>query len=110
MVRPLTFTAVMAFSLPLVTAQPGPASRFMDAKVCATCHREIAAKYARTGMGRSFYKPAASYKASGTIEDFYHAISDSHYRMTIRNGDYFQRRWQIGPDGKEINVEELKID
>ncbi len=30
--------------------------------------------------------------------------------MTIRNGQYFQRRWQLDAGGKEINVEELKID
>ena len=63
-------------------------------------------------MGRSFFIPASS----NTIEDYagtpeyYHALSDSHYAMTIRNGAYFQRRWQVGPGGKPINVEELRID
>src|ERR1017187_9351662 len=95
-----------------VFAQTGPVNRYVDPKVCASCHRDIALKYARTGMGRSFVKPAPS----NTIEnyskapDYYHALSDSHYRMSIRNGEYFQRRWQIGLDGKEINVEEVKVD
>lgn len=111
MARLLMFTAAMAFGLPALTGQTGPASRFVDSKVCATCHRDIAAKYARTGMGRSFFKPTAA----NTVEDYaktpyYHALSDSHYSMAIRDGQYFQRRWQIGLDGKEINVEELKID
>jgi hypothetical protein len=110
--RLLNCVVAISLSLPTLTAQTAPANRFMDSKVCATCHRDIAAKYARTGMGRSFYKPAAA----NTIEDYagnpqyYHALSDSHYSMTIRNGQYFQRRWQLGLDGKEINVEELKID
>ena len=63
-------------------------------------------------MGRSFYRPATAH----TIEDYsrqpqyYHALSDSHYAMTIRNGQYFQRRWQVDASGKEINVEEVRID
>ena len=63
-------------------------------------------------MGRSFFKPGSA----STIEDYaktpeyYHALSDSHYAMTIRSGQYFQRRWQLDAAGKEINVEELKID
>jgi len=115
MVRFPIFATLLAVSLWSLSAQTtGTASinGFTDSKACATCHRDIAAKYARTGMGRSFYKPAAA----NTVEDYaktpeyYHALSDSHYRMTIRNGEYFQRRWQIGLDGKEINVEEVKID
>jgi predicted CXXCH cytochrome family protein len=95
-----------------VSSEAPPVSAYIDSKICATCHREIAANYARTGMARSFFKPAST----NTIEDYaktpeyYHALSDSHYAMTIRNGQYFQRRWQVGLDGKEINVEELKID
>jgi tetratricopeptide (TPR) repeat protein len=83
------------------------------ANPCATCHRDIAESYAGTGMGRAFYKPAAV----NMVEDFakspnhyYHALSGTYYSMAVRNGEYFQRRWQLGVDGKEINVEELKID
>lgn len=63
-------------------------------------------------MGRSAFPPAPA----NTIEDytnhheFFHSASDTHYAMTARGKDYYQRRWQIGFDGKETNVEELKID
>ena len=30
--------------------------------------------------------------------------------MTEHGGEYFQRRWQLGFDGKPENVEELQID
>ncbi len=89
-----------------------PQSGYVDSKVCATCHRDIAADYARTGMAQSFFRP----EAANSIEDYantpeyYHALSDSHYSMTIRNGQYVQRRWQLDVSSKEINVEELKID
>jgi tetratricopeptide (TPR) repeat protein len=88
------------------------AAQTTDSKVCATCHRDIAANYARTGMARSFFIPGTA----NTIEDYertpeyYHALSNSHYKMTIRNGQYYQRRWQLDAGGKEINAEELKID
>jgi hypothetical protein len=63
-------------------------------------------------MGRSFFRPAAT----NTIEDYtrqnryYHALSDTHFTMIRRDGEYFQRRWQTGLAGKEINAEEMKID
>src|SRR6202050_4205559 len=89
-----------------------PESEYVDSKVAAPCHRDIAADYARTGMAQSFFRP----QAANTVEDYaktpeyYHALSDSHYSMTIRNGQYIQRRWQLDASGKEINAEELKID
>jgi tetratricopeptide (TPR) repeat protein len=63
-------------------------------------------------MGRSLFKPAPG----NTIEDytnnheFDHSASETRYSMIVRGADYYQRRWQIGFDGKETNVEELKID
>jgi tetratricopeptide (TPR) repeat protein len=110
------FAVLLLLGLPGLTAQTNrgaiPGNGYIDSKICATCHRDIAANYARTGMGRSFFIPGTA----NTIEDYaktpeyYHALSDSHYAMTIRNGQYFQRRWQLDAAGKEINAEEVKID
>ena len=36
------------------------ASDFVNPQVCARCHSEIAKSYARTGMGRSFFRPTAA--------------------------------------------------
>jgi predicted CXXCH cytochrome family protein len=63
-------------------------------------------------MGHSLYRPTPA----NTIEDyknqnsFEHSLSDTHYSMIARAGAYYQRRWQLGFQGKETNVEELKID
>ncbi len=87
-------------------------NEYVDARVCASCHRQVAEDYRQTGMGRSFFRPAPA----NTIEDyaksneFYHPLSDTHYSMIRRDGQYYQRRWQIGFAGKETNVEELKVD
>src|SRR5579863_9786422 len=93
----------------LAQTTPGatPGNGYVDSRVCARCHREIAANYAHTGMGRSFYMPDPLPPDTTSIQDypqggeFYHALCDSHCAMTIRNGQYFQRRWQLEARGKE---------
>jgi tetratricopeptide (TPR) repeat protein len=68
-------------------------------------------------MGRSFFRPSPSstletYATGGddTGQDIYHAASDTHYSMTLRDGRYYQRRWQIGFGGDKTNAEEMRID
>jgi tetratricopeptide (TPR) repeat protein len=74
---------------------------------CAACHPKEAANYRLTGMSRAMYRPSAANTSEG---EFFHALSDTHYSMIVRDGVYYQRRWQIGFGGKETNVEESKID
>ena len=71
----------------------------------ATCHRQIAEDYSRTGMGRSVCRPAPSNTLERYDEEYYHALSDTHFSMRVREGQYYQRRWQIGFGGQETNVE-----
>jgi tetratricopeptide (TPR) repeat protein len=72
---------------------------------CATCHSQIAASFAKTGMARSFYKPTA-------IEPvrFYHKRSETWYAIEERGGAYYQRRWRVGFDGKDTEVRDSRID
>ncbi|HWC96183.1 MAG TPA: tetratricopeptide repeat protein [Candidatus Sulfopaludibacter sp.] len=88
------------------------ADGYVDAAVCAQCHAEIAKTYRETGMGRSFFRmqPQTAVEDFASTKPFYHAPSDMYYRMVDRDGKYFQRRWQVGPDGKEINIEEKSVD
>ena len=96
----------------LATAQTTPGNHYVDARICAGCHTQIARDYRQTGMGRSLVRPTPA----NTLEDytgnheFYHSLSDTHYSMILRDGGYYQRRWQIGFDGRETNVEEARID
>jgi predicted CXXCH cytochrome family protein len=63
-------------------------------------------------MGRSFSTLASGH----VVEDYAHANtldhqpSGLHYTMLERNGEFFQRRSQIGFDGKETNVMEERVD
>ncbi|MFN7923516.1 MAG: tetratricopeptide repeat protein [Bryobacteraceae bacterium] len=101
----------------LLACLPYPAAsqsaEYATPRVCAACHPEIARTYAETGMGRSFFRPSpanAVENFEGSGAEFTHALSDTHYRMSYRDGAYYQRRWQRGFDGTETNAEETKID
>ncbi len=96
-----------------VRAQNAPASNgYIDSTACATCHPTVWENYRRTGMGRSFYRP----KPANTVEDngrnntYYHAASGAHYSMIERGGEYFQREFQVGRDGRETDVAERRVD
>jgi predicted CXXCH cytochrome family protein len=85
---------------------------YVDSALCSQCHAGKARTYSQTGMGRSFSRMTAE-KA---VEDFksglpfYHTASDSYFNVFERGGEYFHRRWQVGFDGRETNVEEKRID
>jgi predicted CXXCH cytochrome family protein len=114
------FLAAAALSL-LVPASAQPAGSpaltlasrgYVDSTLCYGCHAAIYNTYSRTGMGRSFGKPAAP----NTIEDytknnrFYNAASGTWFEMLVRDGEYFQRRYQIGYAGTPTNIDETRMD
>ncbi|MBS1824519.1 MAG: tetratricopeptide repeat protein [Acidobacteria bacterium] len=91
---------------------PPPTHAYVDAKLCAGCHAEIAKNYSRSGMAQAFYKatPDRMQRENWTKgNEFYHAPSERYYRMSAREGKYFLRRWQKGPAGAEENVLEAEI-
>ncbi len=95
-----------------IAAQFPPENLYVDSRLCSTCHSQIAQDYQQTGMGRSLFRltPANTVEDYTSNNQFYHALSDTHYAMTVRDGAYYQRRWQTGFGGKEANVEESRID
>jgi predicted CXXCH cytochrome family protein len=86
-------------------AQPSAAA-YADPAVCSTCHEQIAGTYGLTGMARAFSKVSSSeFNVPGRV---YHKASDRYYTMVERDGKFYQRRHQIGFDGKEVNALELE--
>lgn len=78
---------------------------------CAICHSEIYRSYQDVGMARSFFRPSQE----KVIEDFdgepyFHERSGRYYEMRRRDGRFFFKRYQRGPDGEPINVFEQEID
>lgn len=99
-------------SLPAPFAQAATANAYVNPAVCAQCHAEKARTYSQTGMGQSFYRMTAE-KAVENFKSglpFHHSASDTYFNVFERDGKYFQRRWQLGFDGRETNVEEKRID
>ena len=84
---------------------------YTDPAVCSSCHDQIARTFSLTGMGRSFSQLRPAFAPSGATADrpvLYHPASDRYYTMLQRDGKFYQRRHQIGFDGKETNVLELE--
>ncbi len=96
----------------LIALLSWPSLALAQSDLCAGCHAREWQSYKRTGMARSFYRP----RAENTIEDYsrnntyYHKPSDTSFAMIRRDSRYFQRQFQIGPDGKQTNVVDKEID
>src|SRR5580658_2480949 len=108
----LTERAYTQQAAPSARPAASPANSYVDPALCAHCHAEIANSFRKTGMGRSFYRLPAGIPAADltSAKPFYHAASDNYFAMIARGGKYYQRRWQIGFDGKETNVDEKQVD
>ena len=107
----LSRIAIAALGLTAATTLAAqPADNYVDPALCAACHADKAASFAKTGMAGSFYRlqPKTAIEKFG--KPYYHAPSDTYLEMIERGGRYFQRRWQIGFDGKETNVDEKQVD
>jgi predicted CXXCH cytochrome family protein len=114
MPRPRAFwippLAAAAFFLRAQT--PPPANDYVDSKLCAGCHARIAQTYARTGMGRAFYRAAPGRMTEDLARGnpYFHQSSGTWYSMSLRDGAWYQKRWRIAPDGKEEYSRELRVD
>ncbi len=93
-------------------AASSSANNYVDPALCAQCHADIARKFRKTGMGRSFYRlpPGEAAVDLTPGKPFYHEASGCYFAMIERGGKYYQRRWQIGFDGRETNVDEKQVD
>ncbi len=86
-------------------------SDYVSPELCANCHKGIWETYMRTAMGHSFSRPKPATTIEGSKKSiFYHQASDSYFSMVEHDGKYYQRRYQVGFDGKEANVMEKQVD
>jgi len=97
--------AALAAGLASAQTAPTPVRTYVDTKVCAGCHSQIARTYALTGMGRSFYRLPDAPETR-----FYHKPSDTWYAMERKDGRLVQRRWRVDPSGAEVLVDESSVD
>jgi predicted CXXCH cytochrome family protein len=90
----------------------GTQGEYADPALCERCHQSIAATYRRTGMGRSFSRatPQNLAEVIRNGKPYFHEASHTYFETFERGDKLFQRRWQIGFDGVDVNAEEKQID
>src|SRR4051812_4013124 len=103
--------ALAAIGCSQKSATPPRRSEYVPAGACHGCHPQIAKTYHTVAMARSLYRPTET----NIIEDytgrnqFFHAASNRYYRMFRRDGKFFQRRYQLGAQGREENAFEQEV-
>jgi tetratricopeptide (TPR) repeat protein len=83
-------------------------NQYVNARVCATCHAEIYQTYRHTGMARAFYPPTS--ESFPEPRAYLHKASGIWFQTIQKDGVFYQRSWQTGYNGKDDNVQELRID
>jgi hypothetical protein len=93
-----------------VAVRSSPAG-YVGPEACASCHGEIAARFARTGMGRSFDLISAD--TGHGLARFPDVLDVPHqglrYAMSERGGTFYVKQFRIGRDGREANVDERAL-
>ncbi len=89
----------------------GAAPGYLEDRVCANCHRDLARSFQEVGMARSFYRPRPQTDVEDfTAPPFVHAASRQRFALR-RSGDRLLfRRDQVAADGQPINVFEQEVD
>jgi hypothetical protein len=85
-----------------------PVAAYADTASCAVCHDEIARTRADGQRSLSRVRPGSALADFNSRNRVYHKASDRHYTMVERDGRFYQRRHQIGFDGREANTVEFE--
>ena len=88
--------------------KPLATNEYVDSATCAQCHADIARTYANTGMAKSFQTPDVA--SVPLPKPYFHRASATWYQIVPKDGGWYQRWWQVGPEGREESAGESKID
>jgi len=102
----LAAVGALVVCLPGWAAEPG----YVDAAVCAGCHRQAAEGYGRSGMARSFGAVRGAEAAAVPTGQFHHDLTEQDYAVSRRDGRLFLRRSTMGYDGKPADVLEAELN
>ena len=103
-------TAAEMSQLPGHRATKGAAAGYVADELCAECHDEYDT-YQQVAMANSFYRPSVDNIIENFEENhYYHAPSRRHYQMSVKDKEYWFKRYQLDVSGKEINSFEIKVD
>lgn len=88
----------------------GAAPGYVEDRVCADCHQDLAASFAAVGMSRSFHRPSRERSIETFGIPFEHAPSKRFYQLDWRGEQLVFRRWQLGARGERVNELEQPVD
>jgi len=96
---------------PLEYLNHGDDAAYVGIAECRRCHVDIAATFARTGMGRSWYPltPASAVEDWTEHNEIEVPRTGLRYRMLERDGRYFMRQFRAASDGGELAVDEREL-
>ena len=85
--------------------------RYLGDASCRPCHLQQASTYVETGMGRAFYPLTAESAVEDFTEhnEFVDEAKGLHYRMTRRDGRFFQRQYLLDSKGQELASDEYEM-
>ncbi len=88
-----------------------PDAEYVGLESCTDCHREIAASYRQTGMGRSWYRMTTQVAVESWNENNELVIPGSglRYRMSERDGAYYMRQFMTDSRGQELAADEREL-
>jgi tetratricopeptide (TPR) repeat protein len=89
----------------------GSSAGYVGPEACASCHGEIAARFARTGMGRSLDRVTP--QTGHRLARFPDALDVPHqglrYAMSERDGTFYVKQHRTGPGGRVDNADERAL-
>jgi Tfp pilus assembly protein PilF len=88
----------------------GAAPGYVEDRVCADCHQDLAASFAAVGMSRSFYRPRRERSIEAFGVPFEHAPSKRFYQLDWQGDRLVFRRWQLGLRGERVHELEQPVD
>lgn len=88
------------------------AEGYIDAMVCANCHRSHHSGFQHVGMSQSFGVMTKQWFTPKKLQGlpFYHSASNRYYDIQFQQEQVFFRRYQLGDNGEKINDITIKID
>lgn len=80
-------------------------------QACRQCHLEKFGTYLRTGMGRATYRMAPEEVVEDFTDnnEFVNESSGLHYRMTERDGRFYQAQFRVDANGREFAFAEHEL-
>ncbi len=89
-----------------------PEVRYVGDEECAICHSEIFKSFKQTGMGRSFYSPAAAGLAADDVRNthVYDAPSNFHYEVLLNEGALYQVEYRLDDGSRRVHELSRKAD